>query len=355
MSNPCPRCERLPTPPTGSGRLWLWPPLGHSLGKISRHLAATGHAATTRGANGWLSVDLTADTITPVVTGLAEALDSAEAEATRALYKTGFDVPDLGEIGEISSLAALAARLNAGWLVDLLAQSRLTTHFQPIFAAADPARVVAHECLLRGLEADGAIIPPGRLFGAAGAADLLFQLDRAARTTAIHTARQAGVDSLLFINFTPSAIYDPANCLRTTLAVIEETGFPRDRIVFEVVESERIRDSNHLAGVLDWYREAGFRVALDDVGAGFASLNLLPALKPDFIKIDRELIEGVADDGFRGAIVGHLIGLAHDLGLQVVAEGLERPEDLAWLQAAGADLVQGFLLALPGPEPVGAT
>jgi EAL domain-containing protein (putative c-di-GMP-specific phosphodiesterase class I) len=136
---------------------------------------------------------------------------------------------------------------------------------------------------------------------------------------------------------------------------VEEAGLERSRVVFEVIETERIGDPDHLANVLRFYREAGFKVALDDLGGGYSSLGLVARLKPDFIKLDRSLIDGVSGHPEQAAVVGHVFALARDLGLRTIAEGLEQPEDLAWVQANGADFVQGFLVGRPAPEPVAQT
>jgi EAL domain-containing protein (putative c-di-GMP-specific phosphodiesterase class I) len=92
-------------------------------------------------------------------------------------------------------------------------------------------------------------------------------------------------------------------------------------------------------------------VALDDLGAGFSSLNLLTELRPDFVKMDMHLIRGVDQNDYKARILGSLIDLAHKLEIPVVAEGVETVAEWQWLRAAGADLVQGYLFAKPGAEP----
>lgn len=114
--------------------------------------------------------------------------------------------------------------------------------------------------------------------------------------------------------------------------------------MFEVTESDQVRDRQHLRGILAFYRSAGFRVALDDVGAGYFGLNLLQDLHPDYMK----MIRNVQADPFRQSIVTHLVALAHENGIRVVAEGIEAEVALAWLRSAGVDYVQGFLIARPG-------
>jgi EAL domain-containing protein (putative c-di-GMP-specific phosphodiesterase class I) len=175
-------------------------------------------------------------------------------------------------------------------------------------------------------------------------------MDRAARVSAVeHFAPQA-VPGLLFINFMPSAIYDPAFCLRTTFEAVDRHGLDPDRVVFEVTESERIQDQGHLRGILDYYREAGFRIALDDLGAGYASLNLLHQIRPDFVKLDMELVRDVDTDHYKAALAEALLGAANKLAIPVVAEGVETEGEADWLRSTGASFLQGFLYYKPGPE-----
>ncbi len=118
-----------------------------------------------------------------------------------------------------------------------------------------------------------------------------------------------------------------------------------------MIETERISDPSHLANVLAFYRDAGFKVALDDLGGGYAGLGLLPSLKPDYVKLDRSLVDGVSDNRVQSVVLERVTQMAHDLGISVIAEGVEQAEDLAWLQGRNIDYVQGFLLARPAPEP----
>ena len=139
------------------------------------------------------------------------------------------------------------------------------------------------------------------------------------------------------------------------MKAIEESGIPSERIVFEVTESDEIKDAAHLKNILDFYRKSGFRVALDDLGSGYASLNQMAELRPDFVKLDIGLVKDVDHDPYRASIARKLIELAHDLGVTVVAEGVETGGQWRWLADHGADYAQGYLFAKPGsPPPVPA-
>lgn len=124
---------------------------------------------------------------------------------------------------------------------------------------------------------------------------------------------------------------------------------PRDRVVFEVTEADRYEDTLRLQQVLNAYRRAGFRVALDDLGAGWSTLNLVHRLLPDFIKLDRELIRGVQDHPVKALIAAKLLEIGRGMGIGTIVEGIEEEAELSWVRDHGADFVQGFLMGEPAP------
>ena len=121
----------------------------------------------------------------------------------------------------------------------------------------------------------------------------MYRFDQTCRVKAIVTAAKLGMTSRLSINFNPNAVYEPATCIRLTLAAAERSGFAPDRLIFEVTESERIRDTGHLVRIVNDYQRRGFMTAIDDFGAGYAGLNLLAEFQPDIVKLDMALIRGI--------------------------------------------------------------
>jgi len=350
-SVPCARCEQLPSKIPDDGQLYLWFPLGHTLGKALNGLQGAGIAHERLDDRQSIMVPLAAGQLAPLLTRLEAALSRQELHDTQSLFTAEPGLPHLSAFPRVTPLKRFIGMVQSGWLHDLLEEERVISHFQPIVHAAEPTRVFAHEALLRGLDPVGELIPPGRLFDAARDAGFLFQLDLLARRTAIYDAARNDLTGCLFINFNPTAIYDPTFCLRTTVAAIDATGFSRDQIVFEVTESDRAQDAGHLQRILTFYRSAGFRIALDDFGSGYSSLNLLHQLRPDFLKLDIELIRGVHADPYKALIARKILETARELGLQTIAEGIETPEELSWVQAHGADFVQGYLLGRPASVP----
>lgn len=221
--------------------------------------------------------------------------------------------------------------------------------FQPIVDVA-AREVYAYEALVRGANGESAgwvleqITP-----------ETLYQFDQTCRVLAIGTAARLGMQARLSINFIPNAVYQPAACLRVTLAAAQRSGFPVERLIFELTESERIIDPAHALSILAYYHQQGFTTAIDDFGAGYAGLGLLARFQPQLLKIDMELVRGIDHSRPRQVIVGGVIRMARELGSRVIAEGVETPEEFRWLRGQGVELFQGYLVGRPQlgalPEP----
>jgi EAL domain-containing protein (putative c-di-GMP-specific phosphodiesterase class I) len=226
--------------------------------------------------------------------------------------------------------------------------------FQPIVDMS-AARVWGYEALVRGPNGESA----GSVLGQVSA-ELRYQFDQAARVLAIETAAALfkGQDLRLSINFMPNAVYEANACIRKSLAAAKRVNFPRERLMFEFTEDERVTDVDHVRNIVAAYRELGFITALDDFGAGYAGLGLLARLQPDLIKIDMDLIRDIHLNRAKQAIVSGVASIARELAIQVVAEGVESADELSVLRAAGISLFQGYyfakpaLMALPLMEPL---
>ncbi|WP_247648452.1 EAL domain-containing protein [Pseudodesulfovibrio sp. zrk46] len=248
-------------------------------------------------------------------------------------------------------LESIVAKIEGEWLFEMLSDDRIFSHFHPIVSANNPAEVFAYECLARATSEEGQFVNPGKMFEIARQTGMSFNLDRACRLAAIRGCVEHGLDKPIFVNFSPGTIYNPKHCLQTTMEAIMQANLSPEKIVFEVVESEEIADIDHLLGILNYYRENGFRVALDDLGAGYSSLNLLSKLRPDFIKLDMELIRGVDSEPYKSVITENILSMSQRLGVKTIAEGVETIGEFQWLQDKGTDYIQGFLFAKPAAPP----
>lgn len=213
--------------------------------------------------------------------------------------------------------------------------------FQPIVDARDRS-VFAYEALVRGPGGE----PAGWVLERV-AADQLYTFDQTCRVLAIDTAQRLGMDTLLSINFLPNAVYEPAACIRLTLAAAAKVGFPVDRLMFELAESQKIQDPGHALGILRDYAQRGFVTAIDDFGAGYAGLALLAEFQPDVVKLDMGLVRGIDTHAARATIVAGMVSTCRALGCRVVAEGVETAAEYHRLRELGIDLFQGYLFARP--------
>lgn len=348
----CQRCEKLPDPLPDKGTLYLAPPIIQTTDALREQLDRMGlpyeevHQSV-------FAVPFTRPELERICDdGICE-VSQLELRDTKSLILADGEELSMHHLTRMHPLESVVARLRGEWLIDLLREQRLYSHFHPIVHTQEPQRIFAYECLARGRDKEGGPVFPGTMFDIAISADLLFNLDRACRLSAIRGCVEYGIESNVFVNFTPGTIYNPKHCLKTTLRAVEAAGLSPSQVVFEVVESEEITDPDHLLNILNYYREHGFRVALDDLGSGFSSLNLLTRLRPDFVKLDMELVRNVDKDEFKSVITTKLLSMARNLGVQTIAEGVETVEEWNWLREQGADYVQGFLFARPAAPPPG--
>lgn len=220
--------------------------------------------------------------------------------------------------------------------------------FQPIVDVAARS-VFAHEALVRG--------PRGE-----SAASVLAQVDdrnryafdQRCRRDAIGAAARLGMAERLSINFMPNAIYRASACIQATLRAAEACGFPRERIMFEITETERVHDVGHLVEIVTEYKRLGFLTALDDFGAGYSGLNLLAAFEPDIVKLDMELTRALDSRPRSRTIVQSLVRLCGELGIAVIAEGVETAGERDALLDCGITRMQGWLFARPAFDALAA-
>jgi EAL domain-containing protein (putative c-di-GMP-specific phosphodiesterase class I) len=294
-----------------------------------------------------------ADSVTQAVSQWREGLTAPELDEVRgALLET--PKPSAEDIEHallrLAELDVLLGRLHGRWLLKVLEADTFFIMFQPLVSVAE-RRTVAYECLLRARD-NWAVIGAERLLATARLMGLTRQLDHAAWGKAVKLGRDILHQGYsLFINFTPSSIYDRRFGLLETMAICQKHDVQFDRLVFEVTEAERVPDLGRLKDMIREYRAEGAKVALDDLGSGYSSILHLTELQPDYIKLDQELVRGAHNDYVRSVLLKAVTDAAHELGIFVVAEGVETEEDLKFCIAIDADLAQGYFLAQPAEVP----
>jgi EAL domain-containing protein (putative c-di-GMP-specific phosphodiesterase class I) len=174
-----------------------------------------------------------------------------------------------------------------------------------------------------------------------------YRFDQLCRTRAVAGAARLGMREYLSINFLPNAVYRPDICIRSTFDAAREHNFPIEKIIFEVTEGERVQDRAHLVNIFREYQRFGFRTAIDDFGAGYAGLNLLSEYQPHIVKLDMDLVRDVDSNPPRQAIVRGVVGMCAELGIMVLAEGIETRAERDFLAGLGIELMQGYLFCKP--------
>lgn len=264
------------------------------------------------------------------------ALDAALGRAAKAsvlarAHREGLDAPPDGD-APASGRAALAATferaLDALWLA-----------FQPIVDART-GETMGFEALMRSDEPS--MQTPGALLDAAEELGRLRDLGRRVRARAAAALEHDRGDELLFVNVHSADLLDD-DLLAPDAPLTRLAG----RVVLEITERAAIADVHDASQRAAALRARGFKIAIDDLGAGYAGLTSFATFEPDFVKLDMSLVREIARSPLKRTLVQRVAGLCRDLDMRVVAEGIETPEELACMADLGCEYVQGFLLGRP--------
>jgi EAL domain-containing protein (putative c-di-GMP-specific phosphodiesterase class I) len=222
--------------------------------------------------------------------------------------------------------------------------------YQPIVSLFDGS-LLGYEALTRGPE-NSAFHSPSVLFEFAEKKGFLYELEKLAREKAIQNSILQHKQQMLFINISSPVICDPKFKAGQTLEVLQQKGLNPSNVVFEITERSSIEDFTLAKKVLEHYRNQGYKIAIDDAGAGYSSLQAIAELQPDYIKVDRSLVENIHKFKIKEYIMETFVTFAQKMNIQVIAEGIENEEEMMKLSRIGVHYVQGFLLGLPEPHAV---
>ncbi|MET3121232.1 EAL domain-containing protein (putative c-di-GMP-specific phosphodiesterase class I) [Oxalobacteraceae bacterium GrIS 2.11] len=222
-----------------------------------------------------------------------------------------------------------------------------TFAYQPIINLNSKS-IYAHEALVRGLNGESAFSILSKVNDTNR-----YWFDQACRVEAIRGAAMLGMQELLSINFLPNAVYKPEACIQTTFEAARQYNFPIQQIIFEVTEGEQVMNRPHLVNIFQEYQRFGFKTAIDDFGAGYAGLNLLADFQPDIIKIDMDLVRDIDSRAAKQSIVKGIVSICTELGIKVLAEGVETAAERDFLASLGIQLMQGFLFCKPAFQAIG--
>lgn len=255
-------------------------------------------------------------------------------------------------------LSTVHAEISARELID---SERVVTFFQPILCARQRS-IIGAEALSRGVIGVEALsrgtacgstepsklIAPQKLFSMAASEGITLDLERHCRDTAVRTfaKMKRAEDLILFLNFNAAALEEDPTSMNDLLEQVRQHDLDPRSVAIEILESA-FQDTNELRVVMEEFRDRGFLLVLDDIGAGHSNLDRIPMIKPDIMKLDRSMVKGIENDYHRQETFKSLVLLSRRIGALVVAEGIETEQQAILAMEAGADLLQGFFLGRP--------
>ncbi len=248
-------------------------------------------------------------------------------------------------LAESDSRETSDAQVRRAKLEQIISTGGVRTLVHPIFRLEDLS-VIGYEALSRGPQGTE-FERPDKLFRIAYDADSVIRLERLCRQRAFETAASLPEGKMLFINIEPEAVADPElrDIMFTTL--VAGSGVKPEDVVFEITERTAITDFAAFRSTLEYLRRLGFRVAVDDGGAGYGSLQSLAEVRPEWLKIDMSLVRDIDTDDIRRSLVTGLATFAERIGVKLVAEGIETVGELSVLRELGVEYGQGFFFCEP--------
>ncbi len=235
-----------------------------------------------------------------------------------------------------------------GELRRAIEMNELSLYFQPKAAVAE-GRVICTEALVRWQHPRHGLLGPDEFVPIAEQTGLIRPLARWVLDAALRQCnrwRQEGIDLAVAVNLSMRNLHDP-EIVEMIRFLLTRWGIPAARLVIEITESSLMADAVHAMEVLGRLRAMGVGISIDDFGTGYSSLAYLKRLPVDELKIDKSFVAHMVNDDNDAAIVRSTIGLAHDLGISVVAEGIEDQDTWDLLASLGCDVAQGFFISRP--------
>ena len=232
------------------------------------------------------------------------------------------------------------------WLGDALINNQLLCYLQPVMSGR--GKLFGFESFARVKLADCSVIGGEKIIAASKALNIEYMIDRHLHIEAIKTYAASKFSGFLFVNFFPGFILRPAIYLEGLSDTARSYGMVAKNLVLDFTKSETQRDMAHLRSVCEYGRSKGYSLALDDIESLESARKLLPEVRPDYVKIDRQLVQEVGKEASR-AIIREIVELAHGMGASVIGEGVESEEVFNQLNALGVDLFQGYYFSPPVP------
>lgn len=231
---------------------------------------------------------------------------------------------------------------------DIIKEEKVTTLYQPIVNLKS-GEIIGYEALSRGPEMT-AFYSPLALIDAAHQENRIWELEMLFRKKALEKVGTLKQDKLLFLNVDPDVIKAQEYRSGLTKEYLESLGSDESSIVFEITERTAINDYEAFHDAMDNYRNQGYLIAIDDVGAGYSGLKTINEVRPNFIKIDMDLVRNIDKDAFKQALLKAFVDTSMTTNIKIIAEGIETKEELKTLVLLGVHAGQGYYLKKPAKQ-----
>lgn len=280
-----------------------------------------------------------------VMAGYAVIDNASGINPERRLFNAVSDAQRMakGEIDDVQSSLLQEFR-------EIVDTRKLGVVYQPI-VNLNTGDILAWESLTRGPD-NSRFKSPVVLFDYADEMDQVFELEKACREIAVRNIGELGEEQYVFMNIHPRSLIDPDFSPGETIRLLKSQGLKPSDVVLEVTERHSIQDFALFHRTLRHYRDQGFKVAVDDVGTGYSGLWSIAEIKPDYLKVDMELVRGIDKNPVKRALLETFVTFSENIGCRLIAEGIEDEKELSTLIRIGVHYGQGYFLGRPGfPKP----
>lgn len=261
------------------------------------------------------------------------------------MIRLNIDAMTVGENMESADSYGLEEQTTYDELEKILRLKDIKAVFQPIASLVD-GEVFGYEALSRGPQ--GSLLErPDVLFPAAEKFNKVWELEFLCRSKALARANGLPKDKMLFVNVDPKIINDQRFQKGVTLDMLAHYKIDASKIIFEITEKNSIEDYKSFRKVLDNYTSQGYKIAIDDTGSGYSGLKLLTETRPQFIKIDMDLVRNIDKDALKQALMKAFYEFSVVTNMKIIAEGIETVDELSTLINIGIPYGQGYLLQRP--------
>jgi EAL domain-containing protein (putative c-di-GMP-specific phosphodiesterase class I) len=255
----------------------------------------------------------------------------------------------LTELLQAHPLSVVTEAIKDAWFMHILLEQKIYIAYQPI-VDLKLGKITAYECLARAQNDEGATFTGQQLIDAAVSTNLIYEFDQMARTISVNSIAEVSQGQTFLINVLPNALINNPQAFEYNCQRVMELGLKPEQIIWELTEVEVLVNRTELIPLIEKVQNWGFGIAVDDLFSSSAtSEHYVMEFCPTLLKLDRHIVHGCSRHAVRQVLVKSLMESAHNLGIKVLAEGLEDEKDIEYCRQLGIDYAQGYALGRPAP------